>query len=152
MLKLKTDFEKMKQRKAALEEETLRKELSEKAGQGLVRHQIYHESWTTETENPSSSTTSSADSSGKKRKAVDPPEDSNQDKKVKNLQKQLQASKQKVKEYKDLLENVKQSFGISPFNGKSGVYRCTTLLAANIEINNLVQVWTLSEPPKKSFY
>ena len=55
---------------------------------------------------------------GQQRKAADPPEDMNQDKKVKNLQKQLQGSKLKVEDYKDRLENLKQSFGISPFNGE----------------------------------
>ena len=50
-------------------------------------------------------------------------DDSSQDKKVKNLQKQLQASKKNAKKYKDYWESIKQSFGISPFNGEFGVHR-----------------------------
>ena len=53
------------------------------------------EKLTKQVENASASTssTSSGDSSGRKRKATDPPEDFSQDKKVRNLQKQLLESK-----------------------------------------------------------
>ena len=80
----------------------------------------------TKIENPS--TASPGTSSCRKRKAVDLPEDLNQDKKIRNLQKQLQASKQKAKEYKEISEDLKESFGISPFNGKSGFSRCYSII------------------------
>ena len=84
-------------------------------------------------ENPSPAA-GAGDSSGQKRKAVDPPIDLNPNKKAKNIQKQLQATKQKVDDYKKLLKaekqnvnDLKESFGVSPYTGKLSVYRRTPL-------------------------
>ena len=80
-------------------------------------------------ENPSPAACT-GDSSGQKRKAVDSPIDLNPNKKAKNIQKQLQATKQKVDDYKKLLKaekqnvnDLKESFGVSPYTGKLSVCR-----------------------------
>ena len=78
------------------------------------------EKLTKQVENASStsSSTSSSDATGRKRKATEPPEDFSQDKKVRNLQKQLLEAKKRVTKNKTLYENLKHTFGISPFTGK----------------------------------
>ena len=78
------------------------------------------EKLTKQVENASASTsnTSSGATTGQKRKATEPPEDFSQDKKVRNLQKQLLEAKKRVTKNKTLYENFKHSFGISPFTGK----------------------------------
>ena len=103
------------------------------------------EKLTKQVENASASTssTSSGDSCGRKRKATDPPEDFGQDKKVRNLQKQLLESKKNVKLFKTLFENLKHTYGISPFTGK---------LNRNIGGNFFILVTNFSMSPTSIYH
>ena len=119
ILKLKTDFEIVKQKNEALEEENRVRKQSEQSSE----------------HNP-------GESSCRKRKVADPPNDVSPHKKMKSLQSQLQAQKKKVFDLKILTEELEQnllefktSFGLPPHQGNY----CS--MVATIVTGNFLPVW-----------